>query len=409
MFIIYQSHNTKILYENFQIKGNWHISNTPEIKCNGTLEYNGKISLEVFESLTGPSDSMPRFGSRDHPSKFDYIYGVGEQLVTLLNSYDVNSRHTNALKLTRYSSTEMVVGALIDDSTKISSITFGYSFVWGPFKSIRKDDVHPYKINFEVNLDENIIFKIGQTATSSTSLLSSETHELEFFKIEWKESTSIELVRKYQRSINHFLQLCMGKPVYSSYFELTANNKPCDYFPHWTYNIKLDSNKFLDSDDAKIKYFDIKDNFETIIPKWIELWIKTEEIMFDFFNIFESKISLETQFTELCNVSQKFYTAMNSNDPIFATILGLLLTLCPDEVKEEIEDNDFVSKMVDTRNYHVHGDGRQRDHLVTDSRELFGLVQKMITLNEICLMSQIGINEICKNKVYQKNKTQYVI
>jgi len=33
----------------------------------------------------------------------------------------------------------------------------------------------------------------------------------------------------------------------------------------------------------------------------------------------------------------------------------------------------------------------------------------MISLIEIFLMSQIGINETCKNQVYQKNKTQYVI
>jgi len=39
----YQTHNNKILDENFQIKGNWYISTTPEIKCNGTLEYNGII------------------------------------------------------------------------------------------------------------------------------------------------------------------------------------------------------------------------------------------------------------------------------------------------------------------------------------------------------------------------------
>ena len=120
-------------------------------------------------------------------------------------------------------------------------------------------------------------------------------------------------------------------------------------------------------------------------------------------------MSLETQFTELCNVSQRFYTATNSDDPVFASKLRWFLSLCPDEVKEEIEDNDFVSKIVDTRDYNVHGDGRQREHLVTDSRELFGMVHDMISLIEIFLMSQVGMNEICKNKVYQKNKTQYVI
>ena len=405
----YQTHNNKILYENFQIKGNWYVSTTPEIKCNGTLEYNGKISVEIFDSLTGKSDFMSKFATKEHPTKFEYIYGVGEQLVTLTNSYEVNSQHANALEITRYSSTEMIVGALIDVSTKIQSIGFGYPFVWGPFKSLRKDDSHHYKINFEVDLDDEIVFKIGQTVSSSSSLLSSETHEKEFFKIEWKNPSSIELARKYQRSINHFLQLCMGKPVYPNHFGLMANNEQCDYFPHWTYDLNPSSNKFLDSYDAKIKYFDIKDDFEAILPKWVALWLKIEGIMFDFFNIFESKMSLETQFTELCNVSQRFYTTTNSNDPDFASKLRWFLSLCPDEVKEEIEKNDFVSKIVDTRDYNVHGDGRQREHLVTDSRELFGMVHDMISLIEIFLMSQVGMNETCKNKVYQKNKTQYVI
>ena len=404
----YKRYNNKILYENFQIKGNWYVSNTPEIKCNGTIEYNRKISLEVFDSLTGKSDFMAKFKSRKSSTKFAYIYGVGEQLVTLTDSYEVNSQHVNALELTRYSSTEMIVGALIDDTTKIQSIGFGYPFIWGPFKSLRREDTH-YKINFEVDLDNNTTFKIGQTSSSSSSLLSSETHESEFFKIEWKDSTSIELARKYQRSINHFLQLCMGKPVHPNHFGLIINREQCDYFPHWTYDIKPDLNKLRDSYDAKIKHSDIKDDFEQIMPKWIMLWLKTEGIMFDFFNIFESKISLETQFTELCNVSQKFYTATNSDDPDFASKLRWFLNLCPAEIKNEVEVNDFVSKIVDTRDYHVHGDGRERNHLVTDSRELFRMIKNMTTLIEIFLMSQIGMNETSKNQVYQKNKTQYVI
>ncbi len=408
--MIYQRYADKILYDDFQIKGNWYAATTPDIKCNGTLEYNGKISLEVFDSLTGKSDFTSRFQSENTPTKFEYIYGVGEQLVTLINSYQSNSRHAGALELTRYSSSEMVVGVLIDKSTKIQSIGFEYPFVWGPFKSSRRDEEsNRYKINVEVNLDDKITFKIGQTVSTSSSLLSSETYEKEFFKIEWEESTLIEVARKYQKSINHFLQLCMGKPVYPSRFGLIINKEQCDYFPHWTYNIKHLANKFTDSYDAKIKYFDIKDDFKQIISKWVALWLKTHEIMFDFFNIFESKISLETQFTELCNVSQKFYTATNSDDPAFASKLRWFLALCPAEIKNRIEDNDFVDKIVDTRGYHVHGDGRPRDHLVTDSRELFGMIHDMISLIEIFLMSQIGINEICKNQVYQKNKTQYVI
>jgi len=82
---------------------------------------------------------------------------------------------------------------------------------------------------------------------------------------------------------------------------------------------------------------------------------------------------------------------------------------CSAKYKNRIADNDFVDKIVDTRDYHVHGDGQPRDNLVTDSRELFGMIHDMISLIEIFLMSQIGINEICKNQVYQKNKTQYVI
>lgn len=405
----YRKYNNNTLYEDFQLKGKWYISTTPNIKCNGTLEYNKKISLEVFDSLTGKSDFMSKLKSRKQPIKIEYIYGIGERPVTLINSYEVNSQHVNELELTHYSSSEMVVGALIDENTKIQSIGFGYPFVWGPFKSSRKDDVVRYKINVEINLDDKTIFKIGQTGSTSLSLLSSETHEKEFFKIEWKEPVSIELARKYQRSINHFLQLCMGKPVYPNSFGLIINKEQCDYFPHWTYDIKPSSNRFIDSYEAKIKYFDIKDDFEQIISKWVQLWLKTEGIMFDFFNIFESKMSLETQFTELCNVSQRFYVATNPNDPAFADILKWFLTLCPVEIKNRIENNNFVDKIVNTRNYNVHGDGRPRNNRVTDPRELFSMIHDMISLIEIFLVSQIGVNETCKNQIYQKNKSGYVV
>ncbi len=106
-------------------------------------------------------------------------------------------------------------------------------FVWGPFMSkTPEDDTYGvfYKINETVNISESTKLKIGQTMESSFSLLEQKTTQFEFFQIE--PESGMELDDETSK-INHFLRLCMGKPVFPKYIKgTTTNSKNFKYYPY---------------------------------------------------------------------------------------------------------------------------------------------------------------------------------
>jgi len=128
--------------------------------------------------------------------------------------------------------------------------------------------------------------------------------------------------------------------------------------------------------------------------------------MFDFFNIFDTRISLNTQFTEYTNILQRFYDSIHLDRASFKTELDWFLKLCPYNVKTEIEKNDFIDKIVNTRNYNVHGNDTNLDYVIKDGYELLYLVNDLKSLIEIFLVSRLPIitnKELILEKIFSKN------
>ena len=408
---LYNKGKNAFLFEDFQIKGNWFVSDENK-KCNGILEYvDGEISLELFGNLSEPnvsySDSI--FQNFHDLATFQRTYGKSFKIITLLNVYP-SHRNNAGIVLTTYNSYEMFIGDWrIEESNKVKTIYFSYPFIWGPFHN--RQEEHHREINKEIKIDDFVTLKIGQTSSSSHSLQESKTFQKEFFQIDWKTPVALNESRNYQTSINHFMRLCFGTPIYPEHYSLTTNFITGDelrppyyyYFPGWTSFIKNTIKRFPKPHDGGfLRYSDI-DDFERVIQKWMELWFKTQDVMFDFFNIFESRTSLETKFTELCHVIQKFYVEVNNDDLNFRVKVEWFLNQCIDEIKNKINTDNFLSKVVDTRDYNVHGNN-SRTHLVTNSQGLYTLTDGLTTLIEIFLIKQLGIEkDSIQQKYYKKN------
>ncbi len=155
-------------------------------------------------------------------------------------------------------------------------------------------------------------------------------------------------------------------------------------------NNRLENPKI--TDDGVIRFHDLKDNFEKIIQKWNEIWFKTYEIMYDFFNIFESDMSLHTMFTEHTHVIQRFYDATEAKHEEFRNKIKWFLDLCPEQIRECIDKDNFVDKIVNTRNYNVHGSDVNKEYLIKGGKELNYLTNDLKSIIEIFLVSQLPIN-----------------
>ena len=396
------------ILKDLKIKAAWFEPDAPDKQIFGTLN---EEKLETFQT-TSFSESIKSFNSQSELSHIPILYGIGQKTVTLVYVIQTSSEsNLTNLKIVTYVYNDVILGIHYKKTDKIKKLSFTYPFVWGPFMSKKLEEVEHglyYKINKTVNMDNSTKLHIGQNMGTSFSMLEQKTTQSEFFQIETQSEIGLEDIMKYLKSINHFLRLCMGKIIFPKHINgITVDSKSFKYYPYWLIYY-LQNKEFKNpriTDDPIIRYFDLRDNFELIMQKWICLWFKTDEIMYDFFNIFESNMSLNTMFTEQSHVLQRFYDAFETTKKDFRNKIKWFLDFCPNEIKTDIIKNNFIDKIVNTRNYNVHGNDVNEKYVVKSGKELRYLMDDLKTLTEIFLVSQLPIiNKIpIMEKIYKMN------
>lgn len=392
------------ILENLKIKAAWYnpdIQNTQDKPIFGTLNVD---ELETFQ-ITNISESMESFKSDLRFKKIPILHGVGLKTATLLDIIQTKSEsNMTDFKIVTYRCSDVILNIHYKKTDKLKNISFSYPFVWGPFTNEKLEENTPhYKINQTINMSDSMKLHIGQNSGSSHSILEEKTTQSEFFKIEANPEKELDEMMKYLKSINHFLRLCTGEIIFPKRIHGIINQlRTFEYYPYWL--IQYHQNKKFRNQDLLmhtiINYFDIKDNFEAIIKKWVELWFKTYEIMYDFFNIEESNMSLNTTFTEQSHVLQRFYDSIENKRNEFRKIINWYLDLCPNKMKENIIKDDFVDKIINTRNYNVHGNDVNEKYVIKEGIELKYLTDDLKTLTEIFLVSQLPITN--KNSMLEK-------
>lgn len=391
-----------------KIKAAWYEPDAPDKQIFGTLD--GE-NLETFQT-TNFSQLAEIFNSQRMSNIIPVLYGVGQKTITLTNVLETHSEsNLTNLRIVTYQYNDAILDIHYKQSDRIKTLSFAYPFIWGPFKNKKpEDEKHGsfYAINETINVTGSIKLKIGQHMGTSFSLLEQKTKQSEFFQIETEPGMELDEILTQLKSINHFLRLCMGKIVFPEYINGTTTNlESFKYYPYWLTRYHQ-NNKFKNpriTDEKIIGFYDLKDNFEEVIKKWNDMWFRTHEVMYDFFNIFETEMSLNTMFTEITHVLQRFYDAIETRRESFRNKITWFLGLCPEQIREEISKDNFVDKIVNTRNYNVHGNDVNEDYLVKDGVELNYLTKDLKSLTEIFLVSQLPIeNKIpIMEKIYKLN------
>ena len=390
-------------FDDLKIKGMWFEPDTPDKKILGTL--NGE-ELETFQ-ISGSAEYRK---SRSNLKTIPILYGIGQKDVTLTDVFQTRSE-------SNWTTTLVIVTSLYHDaildihykkSDMIKTLSFAYPFVWGPFMRKNPEDVEYgafYEINETVNMDKSTKLKIGQKMESNFKPLEQKTTQSEFFKIEIESGIELDKMMEYLKSINHFLRLCMGETVFPKYIQgTTTNSKNFKYYPYWLTNYHR-NNEFKNLrmiDYRIIRFHDLKDNFEKIIQTWTKMWFHTSEIMTDFFNIFESNMSLHIMFIELSHVIQRFCGKYGKGEENFRDKIKWFLGFCPEQIRECINKDNFVDKIVNTRNYNVHGSVRKEEYVIEERKEMIYLTDDLKSITEIFLISHLPIDCKTKTRIMEK-------
>ena len=388
--------------DDLQVRGYWFEPSSTDKQTFGILNQN---KLEIFLKM----DSANIVGYlKNQGRRIPILYGIGEKTVTLMNVYSVGKKFDSSIHIETYGYVDIILGLHYKNSDRFTKISFVYPFVWGPYKKQNLKDMEQavhFKVNKTAIIDDEIQLEICQNIDSiSHSILEDKITQSEFFQIKAKTGIKLGKIVKYLLAINHFLSLCTGKTIYPKHIHLTPTNSDgFEYIPFWLRNYHQKNPIDLNVINFNgIKFLDIQDNFESIIQEWVKIWFKTTEIMYDFFNVSESIMSTNTGFTEYSHVLQRFYDAFESERKNFKEKICWYLDFCPKYIRDNICKNNFVDKIVQTRNYNVHGN--KKKHVVKD-KELIYLQKDLKTLVEVFLISQLPINnkDLAIKQIYELN------
>ena len=387
------------IFDELKISGAWFEPDKPDTQIFGTLDGN---FLEIFCNVL--SNKQIEKTLEGFTEKIPIIYGLGEKKITLLNTIlntwgrKVRSDDSD-FKYATYICDDVILDSHYQKTDKIKKITFRYPFVWGPFSRSKKDQDsrRPYcGINIDVKMNDSTTLFIGQVLESTKSVLEEKTTYSEFFGIESDIGISLHDMMEHLKLINCFLRLCIGKTMYPSNIKcVTMSENRFIYYPQWLQTYHRQNIKNINSKDrvhGRISYNQLENNFEGIIQEWTQLWFKIPALS-DFFNMFDSYVSTNTKFTEYTNILQRLQDSIGSQSIEFRKQIEWFLSFCSDEIKTEITKNNFIDKIIKTRNYHVHGTIKNPKYVIKDGYELIYLVNDLRSLIEIFLISQLPINE----------------
>lgn len=400
----------KTLIENFEIMSNWFVPTCPDIIFNGILKYNKDISLTLFGALESLNENM----SRPIPVT-SILYGHLDKPTTLFHVQNTRLSFRGNFMTSIYHINEMLIGAHVTKSEKFREIIFSYPFFWKTLESEFDNEGTVYGIPLKqntniikINLNSSTKLQIIEAQGGNISQEKIERYFFPLFKIICDNGILLDKLQKLLLAINYFITLCMDRIVYpTSVHVVTESKNSCEYYPYW----RTKSREYEQSSQMGfpvINYDNIKDSFENIIQEWLKFYFKHKEIIIDYFNIYESTTTINTKFTENCHVLQRLYDVDNSSDDKFSKKIKWFLSLCPKIISKKIEQDNFIDKVVDTRDYNVHGMGRIRKNLVKTSSGINHLLKVLQILTIVFMLKKIGIKDDYFLKIFLRNRSIFI-
>lgn len=215
----------------------------------------------------------------------------------------------------------------------------------------------------------------------------------------------IESVKEIITCLQYFLVLCMGDNVnvtkikavdgYNNDVELILG------YGHSNYENKLILKNI-------VKYNDIKDNFEEILSKWIELYNDNELLVANFVNLQRREEPTISEYTNLMSAIDNLFLVITKQNRTKESFVEILKRLFKEvnfvfELSEEEIDNIALC-VKEFRRYFIHSNKTQRDFVVSRKNMLQNIICFLIELIRIGIMVEIGVNKKAIKDYYDSIK-----
>lgn len=226
-------------------------------------------------------------------------------------------------------------------------------------------------------------------------------NEISIF-VENIKNSYIDSLQEIIDCIQFFLVLCIGDNI-----NVTQINA-IDFFDE---NIELilgyGKSNYENRSILKniIKYEDIKDNLETILKNWIELYIDNELLIAHFVNLQRREDFLISEYTNMISAIENLFlvTIKQSQTKVsFVEIMKKLLMETNFILNlSENEINEIAVKVKEIRRYFVHSNKMQKDMVNSNISFIKSIMTFLIEVIRVRIMLEIGIDKEPIEKFYK--------
>ena len=280
-----------------------------------------------------------------------------------------------------------------------------------------------------------------------------------YFKIEGKENIYLTSIFRINHLLKGIISLGVGKPVHNLFIHCRNNNiyeeyKGKKYYTSIILYYKLkeysEGIKIQTWNEMLFLFRDINDNFSRVINNWISKYDNLKPV----YNLYLATINKGEIFSEdlFLNVIHaieayhaKVYDAKYLSDDEYEEVYGMLISSIPQEIPEDFRsrvkhslkylneyslrkrlkeilrsigdihknyidnDDEFINKIVNTRNYFTHYTDDLKEKAITDLVELYYETQRLRIVLEICIMKELGFTiENIKEIFKRTQKYEYL-
>jgi hypothetical protein len=303
--------------------------------------------------------------------------------------------------------------------------------------------------NFKISFDHNLNI-------SGDRLREVNLKHTTFVKIEPEDELHFEEYQSILYHLQNFLSLATTRAIYplsikatteqykhvSTFSKGKVHHPPIEIF----YNVigEVDLSEKLNHYDMLFTFEDISGQFETYLQNWFD---KAELLkpVYDLFfgTLYKPSMYLEVQFLSLIQAVESYHRRRFGgkylSDEDYKEVCDTLVNAIPDSVEGGFKDslesrirygnefslrtrlrrlfdsdeyqeilsefaenkNAFIGKVVDTRNYLTHYEGKEKAAI---GEELDPFIQKLKILLEICLLTELGFGSEEVKKLFSRNK-----
>lgn len=289
----------------------------------------------------------------------------------------------------------------------------------------------------EVSIDKfklSIVFEAKRSFKAEEVAIKQKT----YIRITYPEEKPLEECLRAIYHVGNFLTFAVGEPVYPLSIEgktEVSKQKYDDkefYLPVEIFQISLylpKQPKRIGSYNMFLPFENISDVFEDVIKAWFEK-IEQLEPVYDLYfgTLYNPRMYLQHQFLNLTQAVEAYHRRTMKNYELpeeeHAKRLEEIIKTAPSEHKEWLnnklaysneptlrkrlkeifemlgisskeifsDENHFISKVVDTRNYLTHYDEKLKEKAAR-GKELFDLAKKLEKLLKMCILRELGFDQ----------------